>query len=307
MRRSPHSPAQSSRTARTVLALNRAWFDPASRLFQGLAMTGLAVVIARRPATRVIVNQSRKRPRRDSDEGVYPRLQERTQGQLSFLNNLLITLAVGVLAFAANGLTSSTELGDLGWRRWLLFSGLILLALSLLVGLRLAHNRLQSLRMTARVARLRQLRDRYKRKQKDYDRNQLRAQADFLEGWAGTSRIRPRRKERGDIRREARNLKTKIDKLPKDSQPTGGQGAETTSAGQTSPAGPDSTEPTTGKGSQKPASAAVKAVTDATDELMKAVRKWYGEADKWTWLLLRAQTVSFILGGALLIVVPLSH
>jgi hypothetical protein len=52
------------------------------------------------------------------EEGTFPRLQERTQTQLGFINSLLITLAVGLLAFAANSSASSSELHRLGWRKW---------------------------------------------------------------------------------------------------------------------------------------------------------------------------------------------
>ena len=96
------------------------------------------------------------------EEGAFPRLQERTQAQLGFINSLLITLAVGLLAFAANASASSTELHRLGWRKWLVLAGVVVLACSVLSGLRLAHNRLASHRITTRVARLRQLRDRYR-------------------------------------------------------------------------------------------------------------------------------------------------
>jgi hypothetical protein len=95
------------------------------------------------------------------EEGAFPRLQERTQTQLAFINSLLITLAVGLLAFAANVSASNSELYRLGWRKWLLLAGLVVLVASVLSGLRLAHNRLASQRVTTRVARLRQLRDRY--------------------------------------------------------------------------------------------------------------------------------------------------
>src|SRR5258708_12776248 len=92
------------------------------------------------------------------EEGPFPRLQERTQTQLGFVNNLLVTLAVGLLAFAVNASASSAELHRLGWRRWLLLIGLLAMACSVLAGLRLAFNRLASPRITTRVASLPQLR-----------------------------------------------------------------------------------------------------------------------------------------------------
>lgn len=64
---------------------------------------------------------------RDAEEGAFPRLQERSQTQLGFINSLLVTLAVGLLAFAANASASGSELGRLGWRKWLLFAGLLVL------------------------------------------------------------------------------------------------------------------------------------------------------------------------------------
>lgn len=84
----------------------------------------------------------------------YPRLQGRLQDQLAFVNNLLITLAVAVLAFAANAAVDRSELHSLGWRRWLLGAALVLLALSLVLGLGLAVSRLQSFRVTAQIARI---------------------------------------------------------------------------------------------------------------------------------------------------------
>jgi hypothetical protein len=121
---------------------------------------------------------------RDVEEGAFPRLQERSQAQLGFINSLLVTLAIGLLAFAANASASSSELDRLGWRKWLLFVGLLLLASSVLAGLRLAFNRLASHRITTRVARLRQLRDRYRSEHRQYELRRLGRQAVFFEGWA---------------------------------------------------------------------------------------------------------------------------
>jgi hypothetical protein len=89
----------------------------------------------------------------------YPRLQGRLQDQLAFVNNLLITLAVAVLAFAANAAVDRSELHNLGWRRWLLGAALVLLALSLVLGIGLAVSRLQSFRLTAQIGRISDLRD----------------------------------------------------------------------------------------------------------------------------------------------------
>lgn len=77
--------------------------------------------------------KARKRPA-DVEEGAFPRLQERTQTQLGFINNLLVTLAVGLLAFAVNASANSTDL-DQGWRKVVLSLGLVALAFSVLAGL----------------------------------------------------------------------------------------------------------------------------------------------------------------------------
>ena len=47
------------------------------------------------------------------EEGAFPRLQERAQTQLGFINSLLITLAIGLLAFAANASTNASDLNRL--------------------------------------------------------------------------------------------------------------------------------------------------------------------------------------------------
>jgi len=73
---------------------------------------------------------ARRRRAYPEEEGAFSRLQERTQIQLGFVNSLLTTLAIGLLAFAVNASASSVELNRLGWRKWLLFSGLVTLALS---------------------------------------------------------------------------------------------------------------------------------------------------------------------------------
>jgi hypothetical protein len=128
------------------------------------------------------------------EEGSFPRLQERVQAQLGFVNNLLITLAVALLAFAANASANPSEVQHLGWRRWLISSGMILLACSVLLGIGLAHNRLQSYRITTRTARLRQLRDRLVGEQRAYERTRLAKQASFFAEWAKHSISKRRRK-----------------------------------------------------------------------------------------------------------------
>jgi hypothetical protein len=102
----------------------------------------------------------------------------------AFINNLLVGLAIGLLAFAANASASSAGL-DRGWRRVVLLVGLAGLALSVLAGLRLAFNRLASHRVTTRVARLRQLRDRYSSAQGGaYELRRLGRQGLFFKKWA---------------------------------------------------------------------------------------------------------------------------
>jgi hypothetical protein len=148
-------------------------------------MTESAVNQSTHPADgRPSKETTRTRPAYLEEEGAFPRLQERTQTQLGFINSLLVTLAVGLLAFAVNASASSTELNRLGWREWLLFVGLVTLALSVLSGLRLALNRLASHRITTRVARLRQLRDRYRSESREYELRRLGRQSVFFQTWA---------------------------------------------------------------------------------------------------------------------------
>lgn len=216
------------------------------------------------------------------EEGAFPRLQERTQTQLGFINSLLITLAVGLLAFAANVSASSAELQRLGWRKWLLLAGLAVLVASALSGLRLAHNRLASHRVTTRVARLRQLRDRYIADSRGYELYRLCRQALFFQTWAKGSWSK--RTERQQLRLAARGLASVIP-------------CEYTSKTAAKAAGKklDSLP--------KPAAAAINL---AVTELVEALRGWYDQADIWTWRWLRIQTGCFIVGAACLLVVPVS-
>jgi hypothetical protein len=224
------------------------------------------------------------RPRQFVEEGTFPRLQERTQTQLGFINSLLITLAIGLLAFAANASASSAELHRLEWRKWLLMSGLAVLALSVLSGLRLAHNRLASHRITTRVARLRQLRNRYVSAPRGYELRRLRRQALFFETWAKGSWSK--RLEKEQVHEAARDLAAVI--------PDG-----YTSKGAAKASGQEAL------GSlPKPDPAQI---ADRATALVEALRAWYEQADDWTWRWLRVQTGCFIVGAILLLVVPVSY
>jgi hypothetical protein len=217
------------------------------------------------------------------EEGAFPRLQERTQTQLGFINSLLVTLAIGLLAFAANISSNSAELKRLGWREWLLLSSLVVLALSVLSGLRLAHNRLASHRVTTRVAWLRQLRDRYVSDPRGYELRRLRFQALFFENWAKYSLSK--RAEKQQVNDTARELARIIS-------------GEYTSKGKTKSSGRSLNS------LSKPDRAQIQ---DLTTELVEKLRGWYEVADVWTWRWLRVQTWCFIVGAALLLVVPVSY
>jgi hypothetical protein len=225
-------------------------------------------------------------PKRPADvgEGVFPRLQERTQTQLGFINNLLVTLAVGLLAFAVNASANSSSL-DRGWRKWLLFSGIVALTLSALAGLRLAFNRLASHRGTTRVARLRQLRDRYNSGNGSiYDFRRLGRQGVFFQTWArGSLSKRPQKR---DVRSAARALANLI---PDASKPVTGS---------------NMTPATDGQQSGTPE---VSAVTGAANQLVEALRSWYERADDRTWVWLRYQTWLFIFGGGFLLAGPVIY
>jgi hypothetical protein len=217
------------------------------------------------------------------EEGSFPRLQERVQTQLGFLNNLLITLAIALLAFAANASANSSELQHLDRYKWLIFAGMILLACSVLMGIELAHNRLQSYRITTRTARLRQLRDRLEGEQRSYEKIRLAKQASFFAGWAKRAILE--KKERADIDTAAKLLEDAIPERYK--KEAGKRGA-----GQN---GLDQTE------------IDVPSIADATTKLIETLRAWSEKADDWTWRWLGFQTWSFIIGALLLLIVSLIY
>lgn len=235
---------------------------------------------------------SRKRPAYLEEEGAFPRLQERTQTQLGFINSLLITLTVGLLAFAVNASASSAELSRLSWRKWLLFAGLVALTLSVLSGLRLAHNRLASHRVTTRIARLRQLRDRYQSENRSYELRRLARQAVFFQRWAKYSLSKV--PEKGQLHDAAYGLAALI---PHEYTVRREMKPPTDDHGRTSPGETPST----------PARQYISGIPPATTRLVEALRTWCDRADDWTWRWLRVQTWSFIIGAVLLLVVPVSY
>jgi hypothetical protein len=227
-------------------------------------------------------DKSGRRTPYPAEEGTFPRLQERTQTQLGFINSLLVTLAVGLIAFAANVSASSSELHRLGGRRWLLLAGLVVLVISVLSGLRLAQNRLASHRVTTRVARLRQLRERYVADRRGYELRRLGRQAVFFQSWAKCSWSK--RPEKKRLRQAAGVLTDAIPQqyVDKNAPETSGQKSNSLPT-------PDA------------------ATIDVTvTELVEALRDWYDRADIWTWRWLKIQTGCFIVGTVCLFVVPVS-
>ena len=205
-----------------------------------------------------------------SEEGSFPRLQGRTQTQLAFVNNLLTTLALAVVGLAAYASTSPSTLKNLGWRRWLLGSALILLTVSLVVGIWLALNRLQALRVSARIARIRQIRDRWKKDHKRYHLDRLRDQSIFFKKWARFSFIA--HTERADIRRNG--LADTISRPRRTSESDEAKQEE---------------------------------IESAVDELIKKLRTWSDKADKFTWRLIYLQSISFVIAAVLLLIIPMTY
>jgi hypothetical protein len=235
--------------------------------------------------------RSRRRPLHP-EEGAFTRLQQSTQTQLGFINNLLITLAVGLLAFAVNSLVGSAEVKRLGWREWMLFAGLVILAFSVFSGLMLALNRLASHRITTRVARLKQLRERCKSQPQDYDLQRLGRQAIFFQTWARYSWSKIT--EKGEVHRAALGLAAEIPEKYK---------VMTRENPVAKKLGWSRRDKKQGRPSE-PNAAAIK---KATDSLVKALRSWVERADEGTWCWLSAQTWSFMIGALLLLTVPLTY
>jgi hypothetical protein len=282
---SPVAPRKRSQQEPSRPLVSEDWVLLGSQFFLALLVVILTDVTRRNAAT------VRKARRADSssaasdgndgysEEGAFPRLQERVLIQLGFINSLLITLAVGLLAFAANASSDSTELARLGWRKWFLIAGTILLALSALAGIGLARNRLRSHRMTARTARLRQLRDRLQKEQRSYELIRLARQADFLQRWDKYGVRTSQEKVR--LHGAAQILSNVI---------------------------PDNYKQQAKSGLPRvKATVDVQEVAGAATSLVEALRSWYEKADDVTWQWLKFQTLTFVLGAVPLVVVPLSY
>jgi hypothetical protein len=96
-----------------------------------------------------------------SQDDAFARWQDRSRSSMEFVNNLFLGLAAGLLAVAlADGSDKSELIGRAAWEDGLAGAAVVALGLSLVSGIAVALNRLQVTRLTARVPRLRQLRDR---------------------------------------------------------------------------------------------------------------------------------------------------
>ena len=82
------------------------------------------------------------------------RWQARTIEQLSFVNNLLIFLATGMLAFQVQ--LAIREITFTALSKYTIVSSTLLISISLMLGCYLAWNRLRSFRLSAQVARKRE-------------------------------------------------------------------------------------------------------------------------------------------------------
>lgn len=92
-----------------------------------------------------------------SNEGneSFVRWQGRTIEQLGFVNNLLVGLATGMLAFQTK-VAFDDKVSFTGVERWLAILSIILVFLSLAFGCYVAWNRLRSFRATMQTARQRE-------------------------------------------------------------------------------------------------------------------------------------------------------
>jgi hypothetical protein len=290
---------------------------------------------------------ARDKSSQDKGEGTFARLQGRSQDQLAFVNNLLTTLALAVLAFAGGSALDKSTRSELGWRRYLLGSALILLAVSLVIGISLALNRLQSFRISARTARIRELRGPLK-STRSYELQNLGDQAVFLQQWSRFGKISRdaepkhkgiisgRRAERrsvsncasglSDATKRARDAYTgapgnKIQPTPNGDQRTGsadGAGNTKIEDSLDSRRGDDTgkdASPSDGRSSElsaqdeeiKKQEKAEEEVRTAALALLNALRRWSKSADKTTWDLLYGQALTFLAAAILLLLVPLSY
>ncbi len=88
----------------------------------------------------------------EKNREAFIRWQGRTIDQMSSVSNLLIALATGLLAFEAQQ-TLGPRPPTPGYERTLGLLSIASVALSLIVGLSLAWNRLSDFRLTARIVR----------------------------------------------------------------------------------------------------------------------------------------------------------
>jgi hypothetical protein len=92
---------------------------------------------------------------------VYVRWQDHARSELAFVNNLLIGLAAGLIAVALAAGADVARLRHIAhWERLCSGIGVVFLGISMLAGVGLAVNRLQAARLTARLVRIRELRNR---------------------------------------------------------------------------------------------------------------------------------------------------
>lgn len=91
----------------------------------------------------------------NNEQQSFVRWQGITIKQLSFVNNLLIGLATGMLAFHTQ-LAFDDKSSVTAVDKWLVVLSIVFLFLSLAIGCYLALNRLCSFRITAQVARKRE-------------------------------------------------------------------------------------------------------------------------------------------------------
>lgn len=151
----------------------------------------------------------------------------------------------------------------------------MLLALSVVAGIVIARNRLSALRVSARTARIRQLRDRWLDQGRTFEFDRLRKQSEFFSSWH--EYIPGRSAENQQVRTASSEMRQALlISLPK--------------ATQEIRRGPDGTK-------------AQQAITS----LVEALRAWSDKADDRTWRMLTWQAVIFSAGAILLLLVGLTY